>query len=87
MTHKYESQCWNCGSRNMERLPTYVKCRDCGTTFNEVLTPGYPVVLEVSGKKEMGTDSGRETRYRPHGALARSVARKRGQKVEPGKEK
>lgn len=36
MTHKYERQCWYCGSKHMERLPNYAQCRDCGATWNVV---------------------------------------------------
>lgn len=36
MTTKYERQCWNCDSKNLEKLANHVKCRDCGATFNVV---------------------------------------------------
>ncbi|MBA7582393.1 hypothetical protein ES708_24321 [subsurface metagenome] len=87
MTHKYERQCWSCGSKNMERFTDHVKCRDCGATWNAVPTMGIPPIVEVSGKAEMGSSFDSASRFRPHGALARSRARKRDQKVQPGIER
>lgn len=77
MTHKYERQCWNCGSKDMEKLANHVRCRSCGATWNVVpelhkipvineviinITPGGPI--KVLGGRPSGNVAGRAARAR-----------------------
>ena len=77
MTHKYERQCWNCGSKNMKKFTNHVKCQDCGATWNVVPDVHQtPVLSEVdvvrgeTGKVE--TEKGK-----PSSQVARRAARAR----------
>jgi len=36
MTEKYKTQCWYCGSLDMEDKGDYAQCRACGATYNYV---------------------------------------------------
>lgn len=65
MTHKYERQCWNCNSRDMEDMGDHVKCRSCGATWNyigELKDSPVTVVDAVTGRAPR---SGRPTEYKP----------------------
>jgi len=68
MTHKYERVCWSCGGRNIESMGDYVRCRDCGATWNEVPGPGVSAVTEVDAKTGKAPRVGRPTEYKPRGA-------------------
>jgi DNA-directed RNA polymerase subunit RPC12/RpoP len=77
MTHKYGRQCWNCGSKNMERLANHVRCRDCGATWNVVpKVHAIPVLDEVT---ELVTRAGRVRvkGFRPSGTVRRRASRAR----------
>ena len=77
MTHKYERQCWNCGSRNMERLTNHVRCRDCGATWNFIpdvhLSPMQSDVEFIQGK----TGRVKVEKGRPAGNVPRRATRAR----------
>lgn len=86
MTHKYESQCWSCGSKDMEHQSTHVKCRSCGATWNYVPQEGAVVIILerdfALGAK--GKSSAKSAR--PSGIISRKAARARataGDKVSP----
>lgn len=35
MAHKYETRCWNCGGKELEKTDYGVKCRACGATWTK----------------------------------------------------
>ena len=57
MVRKYEKVCWSCGSKDLEHLEDHVRCRSCGATWNEVLKPYPPILIDVdsvTGEKNIG---------------------------------
>lgn len=78
MTHKYERQCWSCGSRDMENKGPFVQCRACGATWNEI-PEGHDSGLTIENDpKSPRYSSSKETRARPSGITQRRAARARG---------
>lgn len=77
MTHKYERQCWNCGSKNMEKLTNHVRCRDCGATWNFV--PDVHLSPVAMDEYNVGTREKpiKVTESRPSGQVSRRAARAR----------
>jgi len=56
MGSDYNKVCWNCGSKDLAPMGTYVKCRICGATYNAVpslgadaLTPHATSIYDASG--------------------------------------
>jgi len=66
MTHKYERQCWYCGSTDMQDMGNYALCRKCGATWTKVPAVGGATLLseevtdchkELNGERISGTPS------------------------------
>jgi len=78
--HKYERQCWSCGSQDMEDKGSYFQCRHCGATWNYVPQLGFDP-LAANGfylKDAEGTILGRMKR--PSKSVSRAAAKARAQK-------
>jgi len=73
MTHKYERQCWHCGSKNMEKLTNYVKCRDCGATWNITPHLAPPTMTEVDRDTDKAPTAYGPTRFKPRGVRHRGA--------------
>ena len=78
MIDKYERQCWSCGSRDMEDLGDYVKCRKCGATWNEVNQLGGPVVEPGNVIVQVGEDLVKRRAKHPTGGVKRRAAQAQG---------
>lgn len=78
--HKYERQCWNCGSHDIEDKGSHVQCRSCEATWNYVPTLGFDPLaehgfyLENAGGVKMGR------MQRPSKSVSRAAAKARVQK-------
>ena len=77
MSHKYERQCWYCGSKDLEDLGEYVKCRKCSATWNDLPKGGASPVTE---RRDLGLEDYGVQRFlspSPSDASARRAARAR----------
>jgi len=84
MTNKYESQCWYCGSQDIERLQDYVSCRSCGGTWNEVPKSAFDPMAE-HGSYLKDNEGYRVGKIRhPSESAFRAAAKARAQKAVPG---
>lgn len=77
MTHEFERQCWSCGSKDLEKLEDYVKCRSCGATWNYVGELGRPVVKPGNVILKVGEDRVKLRAKHPTGGVKHRAARAR----------
>lgn len=80
MTHKYERQCWSCGSRDMEKFPDHVRCRSCGATWNEIPDPVSLPMTVIANETRRAPGARRFSHARPSGTVQRQAARARDAK-------
>ena len=74
---KNELRCWYCQAKGMVNIGVYLKCPECGATWNDVIRPGPPLLAEA---KEP-TLKDQDTSGSPHSRIERKIARYRGRKV------
>ena len=80
MTHKYERECWSCGSTEMENKGIYVACRSCGASWCALPQPAAPVsTLEHDNGLSPKHHKGIKTAS-PSGATKRRAAKARSLK-------
>ncbi len=80
MPEKYERQCWNCGSLDIENKGDYVQCRACGATWNYVPVSG-PDPLAAHGFYLQDASGKRLGRRRsPSKSVSRAATKARVQK-------
>ena len=79
MTHKYERQCWSCGSKDMEPDGRGVRCRSCGATWNEPPRSGPPDFNIVNDPHGPHYNPRKESYRRPSGTAKRRASRARGE--------
>ena len=77
MTHKYERQCWSCGSKNMEKDERGAQCQDCGATWNPVPSMGSGASTEKRDYTLGGYGVSSKTSGSPSGTVQRRAARAR----------
>jgi len=76
--HKYERQCWSCGSRDMVDGGSFAQCGKCGATWNELPLGGSSPITIVDEETGGAPRSGKLTRARPSSTVQRRSARARG---------
>ena len=77
MRPDYKKVCWSCGSKNMEPVDTYYRCRDCGATYNVPLDLTFSPVTKIDLETGKAPRPGHPTRSRPSGLVSRAAAKKR----------
>lgn len=75
MAHKHERQCWDCGSKNMEKLDSYVKCRDCGATWNDISALKAAPMTKVDEVTDESPKLHAPSRYKPRAVRHSTVSK------------
>lgn len=73
----YEKICWSCGSKNMEPVETWFKCRDCGATHVNIPRPGPEILERGYGGGNMDTEGRGRPAGRPSKAATLAAAKAR----------
>ena len=84
MAHKYELQCWSCGGSLQENKGSYVQCRSCGATWNEVPKLSETSIVLESDYAKRNLESFDKRSYSPSPGARRSARKARElQREEP----
>ncbi|MBA7602877.1 hypothetical protein ES703_09973 [subsurface metagenome] len=81
--HKYERRCWSCESEDIENKGSYVQCRQCGATWNEVAQVHFPIVAVVDEATGGSPMLYHDTAFWPSGYVQGQAARARSAKRKP----